>query len=931
MTNGNAESANLGLPAGTKIGKYEVVEKIGAGGQSVVYKCYDSLLDRYVAAKHVSSHLADNPGFVSRFRREAQVLAKLGGEQQGIVTIHDLLEEEHGLFIVMEYVEGQTLEQMLNSLQGPLATKPAATLLWRLAGAMSAVHTAGIVHRDLKPSNVIVGEDLRPTITDFGVAASLSGQTSMLMGTTKYMAPELFGGGDVDGRADMYSLGFIMYELLLGRERFNEIFADITRDPRISAVRWMKWHGNESVSAPQLHVVNPAIPEKFSSIVAKMTAKDPAHRYADMEELGQAIRQGLAGVALSEQAVVAETLGPQVEAETEIGPSEPEGPTGPTIEQLEEAPTMALPKRSMSKQTRLILIISAAAAIALLGIGVGFLIHLQRSSEASRARRTYAKAMAAYEAGDFTTAKDLFEVVRDTYPDTIRGAMCTVMAPLARAHEALVNEEFNVGFKADYEAEEKLREFERGHGAAMGRWVREREQEIQDLRRQRQQQQDFLQFFSQVQDLAGSNMLREAIDLVERRMPAGLTQQQTEKVEQVIWDLHRRSVIAQWDGLLPRVIEAAIGYRTDQAARYLTEMEQLAGSERAREYMDGRTLQEWQELLRTHRVLVADIAQLAALEDQLGRAREAGDRVAQLNAVRPLLAARLAMADGFAVPPNNAARITDLEADLENLRGSEVDVAFENATDFLNEGLGQLAEGQTINARSNFDKARDKFARCLVLTDGDHAAARDGLSQLDRIERWLERLAAANGLFARGMWDEARSAYRTLSDEHDFAWVQARVTACTFNILVAEGIALMEAGKFAEARDKFDLARNIDRSRYPTDIAPYVARIERLQNRAENIVDGRELLARKEWSDARDAFQQALRFSSTEEEIAEVEDLLTDVEYRKLIETGTRAMNGGQLGGAKSIFLQARDIKETEEVNQLLEEVDQLIAEQQGG
>ena len=464
----------------------------------------------------------------------------------------------------------------------------------------------------------------------------------------------------------------------------------------------------------------------------------------------------------------------------------------------------------------------------------------------------------------------------------------------------------------------------------MGEWVREREQEIQDLRRQRQQQQDFLQFFSQVQDLAGSNMLQEAIDLVERRMPVGLTEQQAERVEQVIWELHRRSVIAQWEGLFPRVIEAATGYRTDQAARYLNEMEQLAGSERAREYMDGQALQEWQELLQTHRVLVADIAQIAALEDQLGRV-EAGDRVARLNIVRPLLAARLAMVDRSLVPPNNAARITDLEADLAGLRDAEVDLAFENATDLLNEGLRHLAQGQTNDARNNFTKARDKFARCLVLTDGDHAAARDGLSQLDRIERWLEQLATANGLFARGVWDQARSAYRTLCDEHDFAWVQDKVTACTFNILVAEAKTLMEAGRLAEALDKFDQARDVDRSRYATDIAPHVARIERLQNRAENITAGRELLAREKWSEARDAFQQALRFSSTEEEIAEVEDLLTDVEYSKLIETGRRAMHQGQLGGAKSIFLQARDIKETEEVNQLLEEVDRRIAEQQGG
>jgi serine/threonine-protein kinase len=200
-------------------------------------------------------------------------------------------------------------------------------LLWRLAGGMAAVHGAGIIHRDLKPGNVIVSEGYRPKITDFGVAASLSGQTSMLMGTTKYMAPELFGRGDVDARSDMYSLGFIFYELFLGRQVFNEIFDEVVRDPRISAVRWMKWHGNESVQAPPLHQVNPAIPKELSDIIARMTAKNRDDRYPDMEALGQAIKTDLAGVPLADEAEVAERTLPQAAI------LEP-----PPIEEIEIAP-----------------------------------------------------------------------------------------------------------------------------------------------------------------------------------------------------------------------------------------------------------------------------------------------------------------------------------------------------------------------------------------------------------------------------------------------------------------------------------------------------------------------------------------------------------------------------------------------------------------
>ena len=250
----------VGLPTGAKIGKYEVCQRLSIGGQAIIYKCRDETLDRYVAVKQISTHLAADAEFLRRFRKEAQTLAGLASEQPAIVTIHELIEDERGLFIVMEYVSGRSLETILDETDGPIEPKAALQIIWRLAAGLHAVHSAGIVHRDMKPSNIIIGENLRVKIADFGVAASITGQTSMLLGTTKYMAPELFGGQRIDGRADIYSLGFVAYEMLAGREKFNETFSDIVRDKHSESLRWMKWHGNEKVQAPALHQVNPAIP-----------------------------------------------------------------------------------------------------------------------------------------------------------------------------------------------------------------------------------------------------------------------------------------------------------------------------------------------------------------------------------------------------------------------------------------------------------------------------------------------------------------------------------------------------------------------------------------------------------------------------------------------------------------------------------------------
>ncbi len=929
MTDGNANRTGAGLPPGTKIGKYEVVEKVGAGGQSVVYKCYDPPLDRYVAAKQVSAHLADNPGFVERFRREARVLAKLGGEQQGIVTIHDLLEDDNGLFIVMEYVEGRTLEQVLASTGEPMATKPAAQLMWRIASAMSAVHKAGIVHRDLKPSNVIVGEDLRPTITDFGVAASLSGQTSMLMGTTKYMAPELFDGGEVDGRTDMYSLGFIMYELLLGRERFNEIFAEITRDPRTSAVRWMKWHGNESVSAPALHVVNPAIPGQLSSIIAKMMAKDADQRYAGMEALGVAIKKGLAGVPLSDEVTVSPVARPDLTTTEAIGPLGPEE-AQPTLEELEESPTMALPKRTMTKRQRITIAIVAGAAIVLMGVGLGLYMHIQRSSAAKQAADVFAQGEEAYDAGNFSAAAELFERVRDQFPQTKEGAKCTVWAPLARAREALANQDAQTGFRMEQQAEDRLDELARRYGSDATSWVESRRNDIRAVREERQQQQSFRDFFDIVQRLADADRLTDALTELERRVPPGLNDQQAAQVRQFTQELNRRIVVAEQGRLAPLVLDAARYYRTAEADGLLIELEQLAASDRAKKYVPSETLKQWTDWVLTYRGIVTEISQVNSLEDRLDQAARAQNRIAELQITRALLAARRALAERFP-PDKNAERISALEIDEVRLVDSEVEYIYQQGTVLLGEGFSHLAAGRTTEARTSFDQAMAKFAQCQDHTDNDHSPSKAAIGRLSAVGDWLARLDAANGLFVRGQWADARSAYSVLLDQHDYAWVQAKVTACSFNILIDEAKALMAEGRYDEALEKFDEASLLCPERYDTDIAPYVATIKRLQARSAKIADGLDLMAREKWADARDALQEARGSSATDAEIAEVDELLKDVEYGKYVDLGRRAQRHGQLKGAQTLYLLAREIRQTDEVDELLNEVARKIAEQEEG
>ncbi|OPX24400.1 MAG: hypothetical protein B1H04_02170, partial [Planctomycetales bacterium 4484_123] len=279
-----------GLRVGEELGKYRIVERLGTGGESIIYKAHDPVLDRYVAIKQIAPHLAADEQYRQRFYEIARRLAKLRCEE--VVFVHEFIQEPRGMFVVMEFVEGHTIETTLANQPGPVEPKAVLQIVWQVAAGLAEVHKAGIIHRDIKPGNLIVQEGLRVKITDFGVAAPAGVPASVRWGTARYIAPELLTGVQVDGRADIYSLGVVAYEMLLGREKFNEIFAEIVRDPdpNVERARWMKWHGDRSKVAPALHELDPSIPEALSRIVARMMAKDPEGRYRNVEELGRDIR-----------------------------------------------------------------------------------------------------------------------------------------------------------------------------------------------------------------------------------------------------------------------------------------------------------------------------------------------------------------------------------------------------------------------------------------------------------------------------------------------------------------------------------------------------------------------------------------------------------------------------------------------------------------
>ncbi len=284
------------IDPGTLIdGRYSVISRLGSGGMADVYLAQDQLLGREVAVKLLHHHFAEDHEFVERFRREASSAAALS--HPNIVGIFDRGEWDGTYYIAMEYVAGRSLKTIVRE-GGALEPAVAIDIVIQILRAARSAHRRGVIHRDLKPHNVIVDDEGRVRVTDFGIAragASDMTLTGSIMGTAQYLSPEQAQGFAVTAASDLYSVGVILYELLTGVVPFEGDSAVAIAFKQVAAEPYPP------------SAINPALPQSLDAIVLRALAKDPAQRYASAEELIAALeveRQALPALSGAATAVV---------------------------------------------------------------------------------------------------------------------------------------------------------------------------------------------------------------------------------------------------------------------------------------------------------------------------------------------------------------------------------------------------------------------------------------------------------------------------------------------------------------------------------------------------------------------------------------------------------------------------------------------------
>lgn len=877
-----------GLAVGDKLGAFEVIEHLGSGGMGIVWKGYDRLLDRTVAIKQVAAPGCVDESARQQLRTEAMHQKKVSHLWEGIVDVIDLIDDTRGLFLVMSYVEGPSLDRVLlqASEEGAGGMNPLVVLgMMRDVGkSLAVIHEAGIVHRDVKPGNILLATEGPAQLCDFGMATLDGDRGAADMGTAQYMAPELVSGGAVDGRADLYALGMVAYEALAGAENFERVFKAVLRDKRQRALRWMKWHSNDRAVAPPLIELDDSIPEVLSELVERLMAKDINQRLGSALDMLEAIRMHFSKSAEA-QAARARRLDGLVGAT----------PTG--LHHDRNAPTEALPKRRLLPWVLVGLLVIQGLSF------VGYLwwqdreVRLEGEATRSAALAQMSEAVDAYEDQRYSEAQEAFEHLALAWgAGKATGAM-----GVAGADPVL------------------------GVSAEAYGWISQASALIDEARAA-----------LEAGDLEGALIIfGQANAWVERAQVVELPTQAAslaELIARVSEDVTMRLAIVEGALAIEEHLEAKAfddarrrfalmrGYASDLGGVVL-ESENQVLAELGTRIEDQEAQYKRSEVL-TNAQAMMDEGKLAEAQASLEEGAERWPTDAAIGdllvVVRTRLKVRDAMRDSdqaaSAGQTANAVMALKYAFDLEPTE------ELESQLRQLQSSLA-LESGRAMIDGANVEGAIGKLREAAALWENPEAEALLGQMEANRDRQSIER--AGDTAVAGGRYEEAAKHYADALALAPDPQTQLKLNHARVRQHVVLADRHMRLGDLAMARGELQMAFQIDAQDKEAK-----AMLTRLEGRAgfESMLDEAEKLrAASQFGDAKRLLSKAIDLAkATGQDPAPAETRREDVQYDHLVAQGRSAIEANNAKQALALLLAAQKLRDTDVVRTLIEEANAL-------
>lgn len=816
----NAATHGGALKPADTLGPYTVGQQIEAGVASAVWRAQnlDSGDEVLIRELIPGSPAARERSFLERCEREVQKQRALAGTVRRVVLLKELVDDPRGAFLVTGFVTGASVEQLLNSRPDPFDLVRGLRIIHAVANVLEQLHENGVIHGGLKPGNIILRLSGGVQVCDTGIAALIADQEALSPSAAAYMAPELFHGVAGDARSDIYSLGVIAYEMLVGRGAFEEAFSVVLGDRRDTAMRWMKWHTNARLQPPPMHELNPRVPVRLSDLVARMMAKDRSKRIASATQLLEAIRRHFGSKAIE-----------QAEASPDAF-----SPSGAQIKATGPGDTTELPPPNKAP-----MIAGIAAAVTLvLALGIWLTVStVKRHNLEQRralARDALADADRNYRAGNFTEALTLYESQYRNWPegDDPLGLHGRGGALLAQAQMDLANGDYT-------QARGRLADLDRMPEA--GPADREAVKSLTDEAARRE---TFEQTIKTVQAHLDAGEFAQARTVIRDTQRVGLTEPESQTLMDLQVRIDAQLDTEQVNEALARAEELADGGDLAGAINHLNGVKGRLQSPRIEDRVKALTL-------RKNFTEAVERGESAERSGDLGAAVRAFEEAlalsedADLSARLPLVKARASVEKGRGLaesgdeagalasftaalgydPDNAEARgwLARLNVTMEKRSQVEAGKRAEAAGDLLQaaghyrsalahgpdeeletalhrvESGAALARAEQLLASGRLDEAGAELLSAKQLTP-DNPAVTEAIERHERHVRYRDLVARGDGFAEQGRFAQATQSYRQARDVMDTQEINRRLDDTEFNHLLAQARGYIANEQWVSAR-----------------------------------------------------------------------------------------------------------------------------------